>query len=352
MKLFQPNDLSRTRPEFVAVHDEDFSRIITSLLYTHYGLSALSSLEIARFDGANIVSQNFRLTTGDSRYFLKSRPLEKHDALDSEADLATRLREIGLRVPRIIRSTTGAYTSRHEDHCWSLNIFEQGDYFSGKDSELDEAALAFSKLTLYAMRLRGGYFSDDGRVDNAFLRDLASLLDQTVTDPQADNTLASLCLTHRDVILEHLRTVIAKHSFIESVLMPVHLDYHPLNLLMKNGEVGCILDLEHFKIYPVLAGLGFAGYKLIRQIMTDPNVRTQEQLRPRFVPRWLEGWRSSFPELPYRPVELGMGASYRVLWLIHFILDASVRRNDHRFDFDLAKQIGSLYEIGVIFGIN
>jgi Ser/Thr protein kinase RdoA (MazF antagonist) len=352
MKLFQPNDLSRTRPEFVAVHDAGLSRIITSLLHTHYGLSDLSSLEIARFGGANIVSQNFRLTVRDSRYFLKSRPSDKHHTLDSEADLATRLREMGLRVPRIIRSATGAYTSLHEERCWSLNMFEQGNYFTGRDSELDKAASAFSKLTLSAIGLPGGYFSDNGPVDNAFLQDLASLLNQTATDPLADKTLSNLCLAHRDVILKHLQMVIAKRSFIESVLMPVHLDYHPLNLLIRNGEVGCILDLEHFKIYPVLAGLGFAAYKLIRQVMIDPDVRAHEQLQPRFVGRWLEGWRSSFPGLAYRPDESGMGASYRVLWLIHFILDASVRRNDHRFDFDLAKQIGSLYEIEVIFGTN
>jgi hypothetical protein len=128
----------------------------------------------------------------------------------------------------------------------------------------------------------------------------------------------------------------------------MHLDYHPLNLLMRDGEVVCILDLEHLKPYSVLAGLGFAGYKLIRQAMVNEQTRRVEFANPSLFRRWLAGWARSFPQIKFSPTELLLGARYRVLSLIHFILEAWLRRGDDRFNYDLAKQIGSLYEIEAI----
>jgi hypothetical protein len=112
---------------------------------------------------------------------------------------------------------------------------------------------------------------------------------------------------------------------------------------MDDGEVSSILDLEHLGVYPVVAGVGFAGYKLIRQAM----VNTESSIS-NLLTRWLDGWAKSFPTLQLAPAEFRLGATYRVLYLIQVILGAFLRNGDNRFLFDLDKQIRSLYEIEAI----
>ena len=330
------------------IHDASLSQTITALLRSQYGFTGLGDLKVTSFAGANIASQNLSVTTGGGRYFLKSRSWDNADKLDSESSLATRLRQAGAPVPQVILTQAGGYSCLHEERCWSLSRFEEGNYFTGKDSELDSAAATFTKLSFVSTKLPDAFAVQP--VENVFLRELAPLLEDAATMGEVNAAVSELVAGYGELILAHLRTATANSELIESAILPVHLDYHPLNLLMRNGEVGCVVDLEHFKSYPVLAGLGFAAYKLIRQALVSAELRTQEEQGAMMVARWLEAWRSGFPELRFGPQQLGMGASYRVLWLIHFILNAAIRQSDHRFDYDLEKQIISLYEIEVIFG--
>ena len=50
--------------------------------------------------------------------------------------------------------------------------------------------------------------------------------------------------------------------------------------------------------------------------------------------------------------DLGKGARYRVLCLIRFILNESLKSGNMEYLYDLEKQVYSLYEIEEIFGIN
>jgi hypothetical protein len=125
----------------------------------------------------------------------------------------------------------------------------------------------------------------------------------------------------------------------------MHLDYHPLNLLMNDGHVACVVDLEHLKPYSVVSGLGFAAFKLIRQAMVDNELSGAAVL-----PVWLQTWQKTFPHDRFTVTELGLGARARILKLISLILDASLNRGDQRSSYDLEKQILSLYEADVIFG--
>jgi Phosphotransferase enzyme family len=347
MELFQPNNLSRVRPEFTALNDSVLKDLVASLLREHYSLHETSSLQLARYVGPNVASQNLRLELGDEIYFLKSRTADKRDALAAEAKLASRLVEIGIKAPQVKRTVKGDLVSVHGGSCWAVYIFEDGEYFNGRGSELDEAAKTFAELTKAASRL----FSESPPLsvggEESFLEGLAPLLDQGIAGSTTE--VKNLCQAHRSTILGHLRQAKAKRS-LESHSLTLHLDYHPLNLIMRNGEVGCVLDLEHLKRYPTSAGLGFAAYKLIRQAMVDAGIRAREQSRPSLVGRWLEPWHRTFPQPRYNATELGWGASYRVLALIYLILSASLQRGDDRSNYDLAKQIGSLYEIDVIFG--
>ncbi|HKG45132.1 MAG TPA: phosphotransferase [Pyrinomonadaceae bacterium] len=303
MKLFEPNNLSRRSPEFTPV------------------------AQISAFVGANVSANNFKIETAEAKYFLKSREQGAIEKMRQEAELTFALSELGQKVPRIIRSPDGELVSSVAGKCWVLYEFQEGDYFSGKGDQILSAAEAFGELTGAAESL-----FPQAEVEDVAPTGLTELLDRSAID-----------VNHRTTILESLSEVEQHRELLNNRVLPMHLDYHPLNLLMTDNRVSCIVDLEHFKPYSVVSGMGFAAFKLIRQAMVDEEFRERELRERRAVATWLRGWGKSFPEDRYTPNELRVGAKARILKLIHLI------SGDERLSYDLNKQITSLYEVEVIF---
>lgn len=302
MKLFEPNNLSRRSPEFTPF------------------------AQISAFVGANVSANNFKIETAGAKYFVKSREQSAMEKMQQEAELTVALSELGQKVPRII-GVQGELLSSCAGKCWVLYEFQEGDYFSGKGDQVLAAADAFGELTRAAESL----FPDAG-VEDVVPTGLAELVERS-----------SIAVNHRRTILESLSEVEEHRALLEGRVLPMHLDYHPLNLLMIDDRVACIVDLEHLKPYSVVSGLGFAAFKLIRQAMVDEEFRDRELRERRAVATWLSGWGKSFPEDRFTPNELRVGAKARILKLIELIL------GDERLSYDLEKQITSLYEVEVIF---
>jgi hypothetical protein len=343
MKLFQPNNLSGRSPEFTPVYAQTLTNQIVSLLGEHYDFPP--NIVISVFSGANLSSQNFKVETSERKAFLKSRDESLAEKTLAEARLTFALSELGQRMPRIIRSLDGELVTFSSNRCWVLYEFQEGDYFTGKGNELKAAAETFGELSLAAKQL----FPPPDFDEEPIPHDLHQLLDQAHTYTAKYPAVAELCAAHHSTILENLSRVNEHQQLLTRRCQPVHLDYHPLNLLMKDESVACIVDLEHLKPYSVASGLGFAAYKLIRQTMVDDGFRELELRECRAVSTWLQGWQKSFPDDRFTITELGLGARSRILKLIHLILDAAFNRNDDRFTNDLEKQIFSLYEVDEIF---
>ena len=297
MKLFEPNNLSRRSPDFAPF------------------------AQISAFVGANVSANNFKIETASGKYFLKSREQSAIEKMRAEAELTFALSELGQKVPRIVRIQSELVTSV-AGKCGVLYEFQEGDYFSGQGGELLAAAEAFGELTRAASTL-----FTDADVEDAVPSGLMEVVERSSNDVE-----------HRTKIRESLEEVQKHRELLNSRVLPLHLDYHPLNLLMIDERVACVVDLEHFKPYSVVSGLGFAAFKLIRQAMVDEAFREREA-----VSTWLSGWRKSFPEDGYTARELGIGAKARILKLIQLIL------GDERLSYDLQKQITSLYEAEVVF---
>lgn len=338
MKLFLPNNLSKRSPEFTPLNDPQTQNEVTSLLQEHYLFPELKDLRLSIFSGVNISSQNFKVETPGAKWFLKVREKSSLEKMVAEAELTFALRELGQRVPRIIRSRDARLMNLHEEKCLVLYEFQDGDYFTGKGSELQAAAEAFGNLSLAAKQLFPAPLAKVDPIPGT----LNELLNLAETKATKYPNVAELCATHRTTILDNLAKIQKHRELLTEPCVPMHLDYHPLNLLMNDGEVACIVDLEHLQPYPVAVGLGFAAYKLIRQAMVNEE--------PAAVSTWIHGWNKSFPEDRLASEDLGHGARCRILKLISLILDASLTRDDDRFNYDLEKQILSLYEADVIFG--
>ncbi len=338
MKLFEPNNLSRRRPEFAPLNDETIVTHVASLLERHYGLAL--EIAVSTFVGANVSAQNLKIESPARKFFLKSRDQNSFEKMRDEAELTAALDQLGQKVPRIIRARDQELVCLDAARCWVLYEFQEGDYFSGHSNQLKAAAEAFAELTRAAEQLSTS--SEEVAVLPA---DLEALLARARSHP----SLANLCTKHQDTIIHNLQQVESEHQLLNGRSRPLHLDFHPLNLLMKDDQVACIVDLEHLKPYPVIAGLGFAAYKLIREAMVDNEFRERELKERAAVQTWLRGWQKCFPEDDFTGDGLGLGARARILRLIHLILDAALNHGDDRFAYDLEKQILSLYEAEVIF---
>jgi thiamine kinase-like enzyme len=334
MKLFQPNNLSLLKPKFIPVADKELIDAVR-LVLEQYDMSTLQ-LTVSSAAGANVTSQNLRVQADGKSYFLKRRSLDHLTKIEDEARLTAMLAEHGAKAPRIISNRNERSVSVAGDSCCVLYEFVEGTYFSGNGGELDSAAESFADLTRIAIEAR--IFSE--QPVSTYLNQLEDLL--TKSQLASDIQVAELIETHAATILRVFENVQAYRARIEATVVPLHLDFHPLNLLMKDGRVECVLDFEHLKPYSVMAGVGFAGFKLIRQTLTAVEKRgTASSL----VQQWVDMWSRSFPDLPVSSDEFRVGASYRVLVLISFILDSWLCKGDARFNYDLEKQITSLYEI-------
>lgn len=345
MELFQPNNLSMPQPTFVPMSDASLLTEVRNVLASY--AVPTDDIQVSRFAGDCVISQNYRLEWPGHRLFLKSREGDSEERrLRAEAEMARRLLSRGVPVPKTIPTREGEFLVRQGEKRWVAYEFVEGHYFQGDKDQLRLAAEAFGRLTLAANE--GIDKPKMAPEELRFLDSLESLLSMKEIEALMDPAARRLITEFRSPVLEHLRRTGKMRAQIEASTAWVHTDYHPLNLLMESGRVSCILDMEDVKVYPLLAALGFASYKLIRQMWTKPELRRELGKPQTLVDQWIAGWRRIFPSSNLSFEELSSGACYRVLALIHFILlNASKGRNE--FNFDLEKQIMSLFEIDVLF---
>jgi Ser/Thr protein kinase RdoA (MazF antagonist) len=347
VRLFQPNDLSLARPEFVPLREPTVRDAVITALRVHWNHLGGESADIRGSIASGGRRANFRVRLGGRDHLLKSRAGSGAAArLSKEIELADRLLELGLPVPRSVVSAVGRPVSVLGETAWALYVFEEGSHFSGASGELDSASETFARFTLVSADL--GLGGQNPRED-MFLEHLPELLERAARG-LSNRAVGRLSARHAPAILEALEATRAATNVAEARTAPVHLDYHPANLVMRDGKVACVLDMEDLKCYPVLAALGFAGYKLIREMLVGRSAQAVSEGSPGLVERWLGGWRRTFPGDEISAAHLRAGAEYRILALIELILDRDLNRGESELTYDLPKQIGSLYEVANVFG--
>lgn len=354
--LFNPDNLSVGSPAFSQLTDEACVAEIAACLHDYDGIEKDAPLEIALYGVGNPRSSKYRVTVGGRVYFMKSRwdgaALEtlRHEAISSDF-----LRKHGItEVPSVIPPSNGDSILYRHDKYWMLQEFRAGGYFSGDGSELDSAALLFARIAkactdeAIVVACRGRIVHSD------FVDDLPALLSEVLGRGDDDPRTAPLVAANVDMILEAARSYGRQIHSREPSRGIMHTDFHPLNILVRQGRVDTVMDLEGLGEIPLVAGLGYCGYKLIRELLVNRKRHGRWPVDPGEVDdltaRWLAGWQSEFPQSDVTKTTLLAGAGYRILFHIHRILHLVCRRNDESFLYDLPKQIRSLTEIRFVFG--
>lgn len=347
LELFLPNNLSRPRVEFLPAEcsaDQQVREV------ARFGFSLCDVTSVMSICNAGILSANYLVETGNRRFVLKARSIGGGVAerMTQEIELALRLSARGLLVPHALLTHNNNYIYEAHGSVWACFRFCAGNYFQGHPGELEVAASNYAALTL-ALREEGpslGEFAESKLIDK-----LTSMVRATTNPPDYDPTMAVLYKRYRDELLHVLDHVSKVQESLEAQCQVMHTDFHPLNVLMNNGQVSAMLDFEDVKPYPVAAASGFAAYKLMRQSMVVVPRELRFLEAERMVNCWLTEWSKLFDSQALDRRKLGMGALYRVIGLLHLMFDAWLRQGDSRFNFDFQKQMSSLREISFIFDL-
>jgi Ser/Thr protein kinase RdoA (MazF antagonist) len=289
----------------------------------------------------NPITRNYVVGGRNSRHVVKRRETGASPAMVREAMMARALLDRAVPVPPTVPSDAGAMAVEHAGFAWSVQPFLPGGPFSGRGGEVESTAAVLGRLQSALADVATDLFKDAMDPPNV-LEELEGLVDEIVngrTDPSREQLLAA-----QDSLLDAVAKAKSVRLALFGTLAPLHLDFHPLNLLMDDERVVAVLDLEDIGVYALQAGIGFAAFKLLRRRAVDAP-----QEVPLLADRWLRALANEAPALSFSAPQLAAGARHRVLVLIRLILHHHVRLGDGSLMYDLSKQLGSLREIEVLF---
>jgi hypothetical protein len=328
MNLFQPDNLCRPRAEFVS-SPSALAALVGRVVDSRFGVHApvLAARE------QNGVTECFRV----GELFVKtSRGPHAFARFKREGEVSLRLSDAGAPVARV---REGAFEAGDEPVAFLAFPFLEGEHFVGTGAQLREAARAFGRLTTLAREVLGDAAPAPGPGLPAILEELGPLCARAHEDART-----------RDVFGEHGPSIARSRERVRSAVdvawagaAPVHVDYHPQNLLFAGDALRAVLDFEDLLVYPVAMASGFAAYKLVRRAAAlalagggSPD--------PGLVDVW-----AAETGLGEDRALLEIGARGRVLTLLHLVLKTLFEDGDDRFVFDLGKHCRAFAEIDVIF---
>jgi len=278
--LFAPDRFSGSRPQFGAT--TKFSEnIVRQIVDDNFGslgrpdeIQQIAGLSIEQAESIEANACNFRFRCGSGDYVFKY--VLRQDIIgDLERQLAMCewLWKQGLPVAKPIKADDGSrMIAAGEARAYVLQ-FVEGHYFAGEDLEIEPAGRALGALMaalgktpdeLSLRRSRPPYFTTEEYATLSRLRDGRRFWE---TDFGGRN--AEILKATWDVVESGFEEINARADALNDLPRQLtHFDVHPHNLLMKDGEVNAILDLDACYQLPVELGVGFATAKLMKRVGT------------------------------------------------------------------------------------
>lgn len=332
---------------------------ISACFVRHFGRPDRAPLAIWKSGGIEVNSSNFRIDTMNGRYLLKRLSLTRDQMLTTEnqQSLVAWLYEIGIPVPRPIRSKENTYLCLTENNdCWAAMSFVEGRFFEGGVSSLQNAACAIGRLhRVLQTRLDTAAL---GRHYVHLSEDDAQLFAEVLTNQHAKLPSFSdkdvLLLRKSHSILSRAWDMVSAHrdAFRSAPIGLIHIDLHPHNILMKGDSVSTFLDFNSLKIGPLNMMLGFSAYKLLRQSVqyTDPGMGTAKCQT--LTDKFLDCYFDEFPDFSAPRESIGNFALAEVCRRLGIIFRLNLRYRNTLWNHMLKVHLTGIREIGQLFGLN
>jgi aminoglycoside phosphotransferase (APT) family kinase protein len=342
---FSPDDLSRRAPDLGPVTRD--RRDVIQRVLAHYFDPADGLREVRQILTQASLNTNYLLEMASGAYVLKCRAgVDANRAIARECTLLSILAARGVRVPRLVVTRSGV-PSLQDDASWMLTAHVPGEHFVGDNHQLEAVAAELGSLVRALREVR---LEDDPSPPppGEFLQELPDLLRSVENgDP---SPLRSRVREQSRAILDAMEAVVSERACIETSCSLVHVDLHPMNVLLDGDELACLLDMEDVMIYPLLPALGFAGYKLIRRALGEPSIGTAEGKD--LANRWAAACQRALPEIELDSKSLGMGARYRELSRVAYILREHVEHGSFTDGIEASKHLRAFSELDWLFPTN
>lgn len=316
--------------------------------------------KVLKAGGFEINSNNFLIETTKASYLLKlSAKLSDAESvsLEKQSSLMAWLFNHQVPCPSPIKGKGGTYICPALDDEWvNLMTFVSGQYFPGSDEcnirKMGEAVGYFhTQLRLVPTELKPDkqypYISS---LDNEMFE--TTLLDSSSKLLNFPNSEKSLLLENKSLLLNSWSTVLAfEEHFMESERGLIHIDLHPHNLIMNQGELAAFLDFDSIMNAPLKMMIGFSAYKLLRQVVSRRTRQLSREEMNNLVESYLDGIYKYLPELKCGKNTLAIFTRTEICRRIAYILKLNIQDKNTQWNHVLAIQINGLKEIEILFDL-
>lgn len=264
---FQPDLFSSPGPGWVRANDVTVQRLRAVLAEIGDASFALTSSPEQSL-GLEINSNNLRLACRGGQFLLK-RWSDATDigAIERTLDLMQWLGARDLPVPAPIRFDFKSAVIHHAGSRWTLFPFFEGRWFSGRQNELEPAAIISGKLSFTLGRLAKNLCPGAGpdHLSNAD-SDLFAYMERERPrwGPMLGAEHAAKLAGSWPLLMAEWNRLRDDPPFA-GPSQAVHFDLHPRNVLLDAGKVTAVLDFEACKVMGLGYALSFAGLKQCRQ---------------------------------------------------------------------------------------
>lgn len=352
--LFIPDIFSDSTPTFKK-SDISIEKLLKNIITEHYPQISVNNICVEQFQGNEINSNNYKVTTASGVYLIKKFiDINEYTKLQKILSLNNYLTANNIKIGKIYSNNADKFITESDDNSfWSIFDFIEGHFFTGKsDSELisvaKEIGIFFEKLSKLPLE-----FYPIDKIEH--LKNSRHLMDEMQNNKKNWSSFFGSELSHtlndNWELLKKIDSKLIENQEIISnkQLTPSHIDLHPHNILVSKNKLKAILDIDSIKLDFNLIPIAFSMYKLLKQSIIAREIKNNSQEISRVSNIYFNALTSKFSISKEEIENLYIYAAAEIFRRIFIIFSLNLYHNDSRWNHVLSMHINGLKEAEIIF---
>lgn len=267
MDLFKPDIFSQTIPKWIKATsylESELEPIISKM----FNACDLKKVNIEFSGSMEINSSNFRVSFLKKKYIIKKWPINQtHKSILNINKTVLFLENNQISVPKIMPLFKNEMILKSNNHLWTCSEFIGGEYFSGKNNQLESAALLTANTTNKLFFLPKDISPKRKiRIDLSEMLQLINKTEFSSSNWEKTFGLELSCLLNSNISkLKYLCKDFKSKKINCGQVFPNHYDMHPHNILFDNNDSPHLLDFESIVEIPTGNSIAYSTLKQCRQ---------------------------------------------------------------------------------------
>ncbi len=354
MEIFAEDIFSVGHPSFARL-GRSREMAVAELFANHYSNLILDEVKIYQNGGSEVNANNYRIDIAGNSYLYKNfRTLNDVGMLAQTFEICGRLNRSNVPVPQLI--LTQSRDICHVDELgkiWCLLEFKTGKYFSGEsNAELIAVGKAIGRLSV---QLRSYQKS------NPPLKQIQHFVGyESNYQKMAENRQRWVSMfgsTNANLLEANWQTVgkvcefilMQQKAFVDVARYANHIDLHPHNILVLDGEVSSIVDMDSIAMDYQCVPISFALFKLVRQAISYRLKRGDSSAIKVLPSLCFNAIAQEDPEILGLRSSLYLGALMEIYRRMNGIFDLNLSAQNRKWNHVLSIHLQGLQECEVIF---